>query len=141
MPKRSEDSPPGPGTTRDRPTAGPLDPILEKARTRSNAARRQHDGAQVEVERRQLALVANEARVRSREQAIEQARRLLAENREALKQLRRERPKLERKLRAAKDAEAKAGRTARKRESRYDDAMLRHVVEREKSVDRALNTV
>ncbi len=123
------------------PAAGLVDPALEKTRTRSNAARKQHDAAQVEVERRQLALVANEARARAREQAIEQARRTLQENREALKRLKEERPVLQRKLKAAKDQVQKTGRRARKQEGKYDDAMLRHVVEREKSVDRALHTV
>ena len=93
------------------------------------------------MERRQLALVANEARIRARRQAIEQAERTLAEDRKALKRLRRERPKLERKLKTARAAAEQAGHTARKREGKYDDAMLRHVVEREKSVDRALHTV
>lgn len=121
--------------------AGLVDPVLERTRTRSTVARSRHEAAQVEVERRQLALVANDARVRAREQAIEQAKRALAENRKALKRLKRERPALERKFTAANADAERAGRKARKHEDEYDDAMLRHVVEREKSVDRALHTV
>lgn len=121
--------------------AGLVDPVLEKTRTRSNAARSRHEAAQVQIERRQLALVANEARIRARQAAIEQAERTLAEDRKALKRLNKERPVLERKLKTAKASAEQAGRRARKQEGKYDDAMLRHVVEREKSVDRALHTV
>ena len=117
------------------------DPSLEKTRSRSNAARGRHEIALVEVERRQLALLANEARARARRQAIEQAERTLAEDRKALKRLKKERPELRAKLGRAKQDAERAGRKARKQEGKYDDAMLRHVVEREKSVDRALHTV
>ncbi|MFI7585461.1 hypothetical protein ACIB24_00120 [Spongisporangium articulatum] len=122
-------------------TVPPPDQDLDRARVRSQAARASLEAGEAAVEHAQLALVTHEARVTARRRSLKQARKQIEHDEAALKKLKREKPELDKRLKNARRAAEKALKKARKQEGKYDEAMLRHVVDREKTIDRTLHTV
>jgi len=100
-------------------------------------------GAQTDVERsgEQLrsareALALHDAQAASHRTAIDDAKRMLAVHRQALRALDDDRDRLRGEVQKARKASEKAARRATKAEQRYERSVLASLVDREKDADR-----
>lgn len=112
---------------------------VDRHRDRSLEAKGRADAAQAQADQRRATLTAHEERLKQMRRVVKDTQRQLRQHKSAVKRLESQRRDVEDAWKSARKNAGKADRKARKAEAKYDDAILRQMVAREKDVDISLS--